>query len=77
VYDDNVKIIAVPDIHKMAVSINFVSEGQITPPPTVIVGQVVTERNICLLFSGEVGNGRCNALLKKEGSGMFGRISLL
>jgi hypothetical protein len=48
VYDDTVKIIAIPDIRKVSVSIYFVSEDQITSPPTVIVGQVVTERNVCM-----------------------------
>jgi hypothetical protein len=61
----------------VSVNIYFVSEGQVILPPTVIVGQLVTERNICLLFSGEVGNGYHNALLKKERSSVFGKISVL
>jgi hypothetical protein len=77
VYGDNVKIIAIPYIREVSVSIYFVSEGQITPTPAVIVEKVVTERNICLLFGGEVGNGHCGALLKKERSGMFVKVSLL
>jgi hypothetical protein len=38
------------------VSVCFVCEAQFTQPPTVILGQVVSERNISLLFSGEVGS---------------------
>jgi hypothetical protein len=32
-----------------------------TPPPTVQVGQAVTERNASLLFSGELDNGHCDS----------------
>jgi hypothetical protein len=38
-------------------------------------GGVVTERNVSLVFSDDVGSGHRNALLKKERSGMFGNIS--
>jgi hypothetical protein len=45
-----------------------VSEDQITERPNVIAGQVVTERNVFLLFSGELDNGHYEAVcqLKKE-----------
>jgi hypothetical protein len=36
----------VSEIYKVPVSIYFVSEGQISETPTIIVDQVVTERNI-------------------------------
>jgi hypothetical protein len=39
-------MIVVSEIYKVPVSIYFVPEGQISEPPTVIVDQVVTERNI-------------------------------
>jgi hypothetical protein len=43
-------------------SVHFVSEGQITLPPTVLIGRVMTERSVSLLFSGEMGNDDCDAL---------------
>jgi hypothetical protein len=52
------------------VRVSFVSDGQMTPPPAVLVGQAVTERNVSLRFSGELDNGYCDSLLpigkKKE-----------
>jgi hypothetical protein len=47
----------------VSVSIYSVSEGQTTPLPTSIVGQVVSERNVSLLFSDELDSGCCHAVL--------------
>jgi hypothetical protein len=46
----------------------FVPESQVTPPPTVLIGQVATERNVStsLLFNVELENGRCDAVLPAE-----------
>jgi hypothetical protein len=52
----------------MSASIYFVSEGQITQPLTVVVGQVVTGRNVCQLFNDELDNDHvmlCCQLKKK------------
>jgi hypothetical protein len=62
----NVEIIAISDISKVLVSFFFLPAGHITLPPTVILGQVMTERNVFLLFSGELDNGQCDALLRVE-----------
>jgi hypothetical protein len=50
----------------MSVSFCFVSEGQTTQPMTVTGGQIMTERNSSLPFSGELDNGHCNAPLPVE-----------
>jgi hypothetical protein len=42
---------------------SFVSEGQINQQLTVIVRQVMTERNASLLFSVELDNDHCDDLL--------------
>jgi hypothetical protein len=36
---------AISDIYLVSISVNFVSESQITQPPFVLVGQVAIERN--------------------------------
>lgn len=44
---------------------------------TVIIGQVVTERNVSLMFSGEQHNGCFYALFpfeEKEWFGIFGEV---
>jgi hypothetical protein len=51
VYGGNVEIIATSDIFKVSASIYFVSQGKISQPFTVIVGQVVTERNAAVMVS--------------------------
>jgi hypothetical protein len=51
---------------KVSVGVCFVSEGHITHPQTVAVGQVMTERNAALLFNGELDNGHCDGLLPAE-----------
>jgi hypothetical protein len=50
----------------VSVSIQFVSEGQITQPLTVVVEQVVTERNVSLLVTNEADNGHYDALLPEK-----------
>jgi hypothetical protein len=47
-----VNVIATSEIYNVSVSIYLVSEIQIIEPQTVIVGQVVTERNALLLLTG-------------------------
>jgi hypothetical protein len=44
VYGDVDKIIPISEFYEVSVSVSLVSEGQITPPPTVMTGQVATER---------------------------------
>jgi hypothetical protein len=48
--------------------ITFVSEGKITQPPVAIIGKILTERNVSMLYSCElrVYNGHCDALLSVE-----------
>jgi hypothetical protein len=46
--------------------VHFASKGHRSQPPTVIAVHVLTERNISLLFSGELHNGHCDALLPVE-----------
>jgi hypothetical protein len=79
VYVNNVEIIAVSEIYK-CVSGFLMSEDPISQPPTVTVGQVAIERNVPLLFSGELDSGHCNVLLqveKKEGLGIFHQVHFL
>jgi hypothetical protein len=59
----NSEIIANTEIYEVSVSIYFLYECQITEPPTFIVGQVVSERTVSVLFTGELGNGYCDALM--------------
>lgn len=49
-----------------SVNVYFVSEGQITSPPTGTGGQVVMERKATLLFSGELDNDHYALLLTEE-----------
>jgi hypothetical protein len=46
-YDGNVEIIAVSEIYEVSVSVYFGSEGHITRPSTVTVGQFVT-KEVCI-----------------------------
>jgi hypothetical protein len=43
-YDNYVEIIAMNEICKLSIGVYFVSEVQITQPPNVIGGQVLTEK---------------------------------
>jgi hypothetical protein len=49
-YGENVKIIIISVIYKVSVNVHFASEGQITQPPPVIVGQVLKEIHFCCLL---------------------------
>jgi hypothetical protein len=55
-YDDNVKATVISKYYKVSISVYFASEGQMTQPLAVTVGQIVTERNLSLLFSDELDN---------------------
>jgi hypothetical protein len=41
----------------LSLNVPFVSTGQLTPPLTVIVCQVLIERNVSLLITGDLDNG--------------------
>jgi hypothetical protein len=49
VYGGNIKITAITEIYEVLVRVYFVSQGQITA--VVIIGQVVTERYLCLVVT--------------------------
>jgi hypothetical protein len=63
VYAVNIKTITVSEIYKVSVGVHFVSEGQITKPPTDVVVQVGTKRKVSLLFSGIMDNDCCDQYL--------------
>jgi hypothetical protein len=63
---DNVERAANCDIYKLSVSVHFVPECQATQTSTVAAGQVMSERNASLLFTGELDNGHFDALLPVE-----------
>jgi hypothetical protein len=46
----NIEIIPITEIYEVSVNIYFLYECQITEPPTVINGQVVTERTVCVVY---------------------------
>jgi hypothetical protein len=74
VYDGNVEMVTVSEICDVCQYIYFVSEVQITQPPTVMVGQVMSERNESVVFIGELDSGHYEALVPVEGketSGVF------
>jgi hypothetical protein len=54
----------------LSVIVHFISTGQITPPLTVTVGQVLTERNVSLLITDNVDNGY-DVLLPAEEKGVL------
>jgi hypothetical protein len=56
VYDDNVKATAITKYYKVSISVYFASEGQMTLLLAATVGEIVTERNVSLLFSDELDN---------------------
>jgi hypothetical protein len=61
--------VAVSEIHKMPVIVQFVYEYQITLLPTV--GKIVTESSVSRLFRSELDNGHQVAVLpveEKQGS---------
>jgi hypothetical protein len=69
VYSGNVEIIAITDIFKEYLSVNFVFESQITPPSTVIFGKFVTEISFLMLFNGDLSSGNYVSLFPVEGKG--------
>lgn len=76
-YSGNVKITAIGELYKGFVIVSFVSYGQITHPSPVVLGQVVIERNISLLFSGELHSDCYDTVLtaeRKGGSCIFDRV---
>jgi hypothetical protein len=44
----------------------YVSEGQNTQPPTGTFGQIITQTNSLLLFSGELDNSHYEAVLQLQ-----------
>lgn len=74
----NVEIIVINEIYKTSIIEYFVSGGQITESPTVIVGQVVTEMTEYLLFSGGLDSDHYDLLLlvkDEEKLGIFDKVS--
>jgi serine kinase of HPr protein (carbohydrate metabolism regulator) len=67
VYDSNVEMVADSEICDVSVS-----EVQITQPPTVMVGQVISERNASVSISGEQDTGHCEAVVPVEGKERLG-----
>jgi hypothetical protein len=55
-YGGNINVLTISETHKMSASVHFESDAQFTHPLTFTVGQVVNERNVSLLFSGELDN---------------------
>jgi hypothetical protein len=52
-YRDNMQVIVISEINKVSAGTYFVSEGQSSRPPTVILGYVVAERNPSVFFGDE------------------------
>jgi hypothetical protein len=67
VYGGDMKIAAVAAIYSVSVSIRLVSEGQFTQLSAEVVGEVVTERNVCVLHNGELERCFCDTILPVEG----------
>jgi hypothetical protein len=63
VYGVNPEIRAISETYKISYPVSFGTWDQIIQALTVIAGQAVTERNVFLLFSGELINGHCVAVL--------------
>jgi hypothetical protein len=60
VYGGNGETVVFSEVYEVSISVSFAYEHQISQPPTVIEGRVVTERLIPLLLSGELDNGHYN-----------------
>jgi hypothetical protein len=56
IYFGNVEISAVTEIYVVLQYFYFVSEGHMSQPLTVTIGQVVTDGNVSLLFNVELDN---------------------
>jgi hypothetical protein len=50
--------------YKVYISVYFVSDGLASPPSSVVVGQIVAERNVSLLVTGELDNVHHGALFQ-------------
>jgi hypothetical protein len=50
----------------VSVRVHFVPESKIIQAPSIILDQLVTERNVFLLFGGELNNGHCDALFLQK-----------
>jgi hypothetical protein len=80
VYCSNVKIIAISKICEVSVTVYFISESQVTQPLTVIISQVVNERNVCHSFNGELDSDHYGAMLpvgEIERLGTFDEVGLV
>jgi hypothetical protein len=68
VYDGNADIIVtlLQKFYKVSPSVHFTTQGHITPPLTLRVSRVATERNTSLLLSDELGSGQCDAVSSIE-----------
>jgi hypothetical protein len=53
-------------MYKVSVNIYLISEDEITKIPTLIFNNAVIKGTVFLLFSGELYNGHCDALLPVE-----------
>jgi hypothetical protein len=62
-YGGNVEITAVKEIYKASAGLHFVPEEQIIQLLTVIISQVVMERNVSVLFTGVPDDRPHDALL--------------
>jgi hypothetical protein len=61
----------------LSVSICFVFEGQFNQPSADVVGEVVIQRNISVLYNGKLDRGHCGILVpveKNEGLGIFDEV---
>jgi hypothetical protein len=65
-YGADIEIICISEIYQLSLNVYFVSGGQITQPPTVILGEVVTNGNVSPLFSSELAGGHYDAALPVE-----------
>jgi hypothetical protein len=58
--------ILLSEMHKISVSIYLISESEIAQVPTVIAAKALIEGNVMLLFSCELDNDYCDAVLPVE-----------
>jgi hypothetical protein len=65
-----VETVAVSGI-KVSFLAYFLSEGHVTHASAAVVGQLMAERSVFLLFAGELGNDHCAALLTVEAKERF------
>jgi hypothetical protein len=60
-----IQIFAVNGLYKVSVRVCFLSEGRFTEALTAIVGKIVTEGNVTLLFNGALEIPRSVASLRR------------